>query len=338
MKNVRAVLVAALGVALPATASAQKPDDKAEKKKPAPPPAGDKAGSGDGQSVQMEEDDTPPSDMEGTSENPDAPKLGDETTTVGPAAPKAVRTGYPIEEVLRPITLPAVTSEVGVDLRSTFSSIDTNVGIHARYGITRQWQLGVRYGVGGIFDSPVTAAAETKFNTGKALGLDVTYLVFDWLAAQVTVPVYIKPYAMALELGAPMKFRFGDKLAIVALDDIVDIRLTKFIPSLTDERVNAAGAAAVESGTTTTKANIHFRGGVEYQVSPQLAVKGDFVQTVPTAKSQDAFAPSSDPFGLEVLGQYSPSPKMDLIGRMGIDDFTSTKSTFGLLFAVQYRI
>lgn len=327
------VLLALLVVAVPVAAAAQKDSGKG---------AGTGTGTGSasdaGTDVQMEEDDTPPDDMEGTSENPDAPKLGDADAGVtGPAAPKPTRTGYPIEEVLRPLTLPAVTSEVSLDLRSTFSAFDANAGLRARYGITRQVQIGLRYGIGGLFDNPNTVDTKTKFNTGKAVGVDFTYLIFNWLSAQMTIPVYIQPYAMSLGLGAPMKFRFGDKFAIVAGEDIVDIRLTKFIPSLTDEAQNQANVAALDSNSVTAKGDVHIRGGIIYQVSPQLAVKGNLSQSI-TIETTEINGRGGNPFGLEGLLQYSPSAKMDVSGRLGIDDFSHTKESFGILVAAAYRI
>ena len=62
-------------------------------------------------------EDAPPADMNGTDENPDAPQDVDErrpTAVVAPAD-EAARRGYPIEEALRPITLPQNMSEVSID-------------------------------------------------------------------------------------------------------------------------------------------------------------------------------------------------------------------------------
>jgi len=76
--------------------------------------SGAAAGSDAGSAVQMAED-PPPSDMEGTNENPDAPKtIGDTKDEPVPVAVKKARSGYPIEEVWRPITLPANMSEVSI--------------------------------------------------------------------------------------------------------------------------------------------------------------------------------------------------------------------------------
>jgi hypothetical protein len=307
MRTLRAVLVAALGATVPAIALAQP--------------------TGAGQEVELDED--PPPDMDGTAENPNAPRLIDaESPPLEEDAPPPVRTGYPIEEVLRPITLPAVTSEVGLDLKTRFSPVDAEIGLAARYGVTRRWQVGARYLVGGIYEE----GDRSGFHTGKAFAVDVSYLVFDWLAASLTLPFYVDPFAMGVTLGAPMKFRFGDTFAIVALDDILDIRVAKFIPDLTSQSANAVLVESYRTNTLRSRANLHLRVGAIVQMSPELAIRGNLSQ------SYINFDKDRDPTGLEVLGQYSLRPEMDLIGRLGFDDLAAASSTFGLLLAVQYRI
>src|SRR5512142_176963 len=73
-------------------------------------------GSGDaaGSAVQPIED-TPPSDMNGVDENPDNPHAMTNQEPKAAVAPVAKKTtGYPIQEVLRPITLPQNMSEVSI--------------------------------------------------------------------------------------------------------------------------------------------------------------------------------------------------------------------------------
>jgi hypothetical protein len=326
MTRLRAALFAAT-LLVPAAAFAQDPKEPKDKDKPA------EGAGGEGQEVELEED-PPPEDMEGTAENPDAPRLVDEGGAVADtAAPAPVRTGYPIEEVLRPITLPKMTSEVGLDVRSTFDPMDLETGLRARYGITRQWQVGLRYLIGGLYDEP-TMPEESGFNTGKAFGVDVTYLVFDWLGAHLTLPFYVDPFAMGVTLGAPMKFQFGgdDGFAIVALDDFIDIRIAEFVPSLTSEMVNEIWVEAVDTGTTTARGNLHLRAGVIKQLKPEMAIRGNFVQTF-----QD-FGDEDNPTGVEAILQYSPNKDLDVTGRLGIDALDQISETFGLLVAAAYRI
>jgi len=273
--------------------------------------------------------------MEGTDENPDAPRLvGDDNPDVS-KTPKAVRTGYPIEEVLRPLTLPAVTSEVGLGARAVFKNFDSGFQLRARYGITRQAQLGLKYDIGGVYRDPTSI--KNGFNTGKAVALDFTYLLKDWVAGHLTLPAYIQPFAMAMTLGAPMKFTFKDKFSIVTLDDFLDIRFTKFIPSLDDERANEQSVNDVDTGTTTASAIIHVRGGIIYQQAPNLAIKGNVALSFPQGTS-DTFRTSTNAYQLEAIVQYSPMAKMDVIGRLGFDDLAHAVDSLGLVIAAAYRI
>lgn len=320
MRRLRAALVAALALSVPAVAAGQEPDDADTKGR-------------EGQEVELEED-APPEDMEGTAENPDAPRLPfEEEQADEPEAPAPVLTGYPIEEVRRPITLPAVTSEVGLEVGSRFDPVDLEMALRARYGVTRQWQVGVRYLIGGVYDADGDMGPDSSgFNTGKAFGVDVSYLVFDWMAAKITLPFYVDPFAMGVTLGAPMKFRIGDRFAIVALDDFLDIRTSRFIPSLKSEWENEALVAADEVGTILPNGNIHLRVGAIFQQSPQLAVRGNITQTL------EDFGDDDNPTGVELIGQYSINEDFVLAGRAGIDALDQSSSTFGILVFGQYRI
>jgi hypothetical protein len=131
-----------VGLAAPASISVAQP---------APPPGG--TGTG-GEEVQMSED-APPSDLEGRDENPDAPKiLGSEPApTVSNAKPVAPRpTGYPIEETLRPITLPKNMAEVSTGPRALVSPVQSAMALRARHGITEKVQVGLTYMLAGVFD------------------------------------------------------------------------------------------------------------------------------------------------------------------------------------------
>jgi hypothetical protein len=316
MTPFRPLLAAWLGVALAAAPALAQPADADDKAAPAPSP-----------------DDAPPDDaaMEGVDENPGAPRPVGEEETAAPAAPPPRRIGYPIEEVLRPITLPAVTSEVGIDLRA---NIDPNVGatLRARYGITRQVQVGLRYGVGGAFDPDGDGGEGTTFKTGKAISIDATYLVFDWLAAQVSVPIYLDPFAIGLVLGAPVKFHFADKFALFAAQDIVEFNLDGFVPSVTNEKANVLNAAFLDNNTDTSDGTLRFSGGGIFQLDPDLALIGYFAAELRDFRSQDLGYP------LEVTLQKSLSPSFDVAGRVGFDDLGEAGDTFGVRLSAQLRI
>jgi hypothetical protein len=313
----RPLLAAWLGVALAAAPAIAQPADADDNATPAPAPS---------------PDDAPPDEaaMEGVDENPGAPRPVGEEETAEPAAPPPRRIGYPIEEVLRPITLPAVTSEVGIDVRA---NIDPNIGatLRARYGITRQIQAGLRYGIGAAFDPDGDGGDGVSFKTGKAISVDVSYLVFDWLAAQVSVPIYLDPFAIGLVLGAPVKFHFADKFALFAAQDVVELQLDGFVPSVTNEAANVANAAALDTNTDTSDGTLRFSGGAIFQLEPDLAIIGYLAAELRDFKSQDLGYP------IEVTVQKSLSSSFDIAGRLGFDDIGDGE-TFGVRLSAQLRI
>jgi len=245
--------------------------------KDAAPPAGSAAGSGsgaaEGSAVEMVED--PPADMDGINENPDAPKTGDGSDAPLVVVPDKKKTvGYPMEEALRPITLPANMSEISLGIAAPLDPFVPTAVLRARYGITRQVQLGLTYVVASVYDDPGTMGTmKSTIHPGKAVGLDVTILAQDWIGVRVGVPVYIDPVAIGLQLGAPMRFRFLDgKLALGGLDDLLSIKLYRFAPSLTTEVINASAAAKFDSNSIQSKGAFRVSAYAVYQQSPQLAL------------------------------------------------------------------
>jgi len=306
----------------------------------AAPAAGADKGAGDGSAkgtdVEMGDDDSAPSDdPTGTKENPNAPVVAGDTPAVhkeGPAGP-AKPAGYPIEEVLRPLTLPGGTSEVRLDLRSTFSPGDGGAVLRARYGITSEAQVGLDYVIGGVFKEISSSPdAKTKFNTGKAIGVEGAYQVTHWMAVHLRVPMYMQPFAIGVVLGAPMKFHVGDKLALFTLDDIVDINIHNFVPSLEDERANRAAADLLMSNPVRQNGNLRFTGGAIYQIHPNLAFIGRTGIEFPDFKSQGLNYP------LEGILQYSKSNKLDFAARLGFDSLRDAGGTFGIRLSAIYRI
>lgn len=290
------------------------------------------AGSAAGSAVQMTED-APPSDMNGTDENPDAPHAMttevEHVTTVAPVKPRPV--GYPIEEVLRPITLPANLSEVSigphVDAVSPYAGSDA---LRARYGITSQIQLGLTYVFAGIFHDPMSATNKLALVGGKAVGLDVTYLVQNWVGIRLGVPFYIDPVAFSIALGAPMKFVFGDKFAIGGLDDLLNIKISKFAPSFTSEYENAANAKTeMVSPGSESRGHLRFSTFGLYQYEKDLVLIGRFgldFNDFATSKNDRGYGPATTfiRFGLD----YSPRRYLDLGASIGFTDL-STFNSFG---------
>jgi hypothetical protein len=322
----RTLLASVLGLLIAGPAFAQ----------PAKQPAPDPAPAPDGKEVDLPEDSAPSADPSGVNENPDAPR-GVPTAGVGvsvaPPPPPEVRTGYPIEETLRPITLPALTSEAAFDVRNNIRPYTTNTTLRGRFGITRQWQVGLEYNIGGFYDDPGTVTEDkVKFNTGKSIGIDVTYLLFNWLGLRAALPFYLDPFAMGITIGAPMKFRITDKFAFGGFGDFLSIKFAKFVPSTQNELYNEVNAIASESGTVDSAGAIHISGFATYQVKPNIAIGGDL------GIHFEDFSQRDVPYSLHFRGQYSTSNKLDFGGALGIGDLGDAGNSVQLNLFAQLRI
>jgi len=276
----------------------------------------------------MQEDEPPPKDMNGTDENPDAPRAlsSDDQQQVKATAPAPKKkTGYPVEEALRPITLPQNLSEVAIDPHADVSPYYGSTALYARYGITDQIQIRLTYLWAGIYADPATMGSSTAFHPGKAVGLDATYMLQSWVGVKLGVPVYLDPVAVSLAIGAPMKFTFGDKFAIGGLDDLLNITLHNFAPSFTNEYLNAVGVANVTSNTGQDRGHVRFSfyGVMQYQ--PNLAIIGRFG----VDDDLGAGGGGSSAGGMNLSGtttfvraglQLSPRPFLDLGASIGFDD------------------
>ena len=308
---------------------------------PAGPDAGSAGSAGSGEAVAPIED-SPPADMEGKDENPDAPRTtidGDTPAVVVPA--KQMSTGYPIEESLRPITLPQNMSEISINPHAMVSPYMGADALRARYGITRQVQIGLTYVFAGIYDDPATDEDKLGFHPGKAVGLDVTVLLKDWVGVKVGVPFYIDPVAFSLALGAPMKFQIMDKLAIGGLDDVVNIKLSKFAPTFYHEFNNAAASFLEESRAAQSRGTLRFATYGIYQYQPKLATILRFGVDVENFSTRQTNSGGSSGGGLTSflrLGvNYTPRKFLDVGFSLGFDDL-SFKGSFGPAGFFAFRI
>lgn len=319
--SVLSVVVVTGGIALAGPKKADKKKGPVAPAKVEPAAGSDAAGSGS--AVQMTED-APPADMNGTDENPDAPHEVSNTPAVVQAPVAKHPSGYPIEEALRPITLPANMSEVTIDVHSEVSPADATGLLHARYGITSRVQLGLSYVLGGIYDDPATTSASKGFHPGKAVGVDVTVLLQNWLAVRVGVPVYVDPVAFGLQLGAPMKFTFGDKFALGGFDDLLNIKISKFAPTFYQESENAAGAYFQTNNTETPNGHLRFSIYGIYQHTPQLAIiaRGGIDNVIGSTSSGGAGTSTTGGNATFLRGgiEYSPRKYFDVGGSLGFDD------------------
>ena len=306
--------------------------------------AGSAAGSGD--AVQMTED-APPADMNGTDENPDAPRAVGSETRVTAAAPAPKRKGdYPIEEALRPITLPQNMSEVVLDPHAQVGDGSAikytgTTALRARYGITDKVQLGLTYVLGGMYDDPNTTGKDYGFHAGKAVGLDVTVLLDKWVGVRLGIPVYVQPVAVSVTLGAPMKFQISDKLALGGLDDVLDIKIKRFAPTFYTESDNAIGAANDMTGTQQSRGHVRIAGYGIYQYQPNTAIIGRL------GFDDDLGPPGGTMAGTQGTGgtatfiragvDYTPRRYLDIGGSLGFDDLAHL-GTFGPALYLAVRI
>lgn len=282
--------------------------------------------------------------MQGTSEVPDDPLLaGAERVPV--AVPKvAKRTGYPTEEVLRPITLPARMSEVSIAPHFQVSPFTGSDAIRARHGITSNVQIGLSYLYMGIYDQSSVdpgQASKVGFHGGKAFGLDLTVRLSHWLAVKAGVPMYGGPFAASLALGVPVKFTFRDKYAIGGLDDLLEFRLYRFAPSYYQDVVNARGAFFNTNGTQQSRGHLRFSVYGLYQHSPRLAVTGRF------GIDNDLGLPSDGPAGTRSGGGtetfiragllYVVRTYLDVGASLGWDSL-ATVGSFGPQLSLALRI
>jgi hypothetical protein len=306
---------------------------------PAPVPATG-SGAAEGSAVAPIED-APPGDMEGRDENPDAPRSGEEPVTpVGPVEP-VKKSGYPIEEVQRPITLPQNMGEVSIAPHLQVSPFAASDALRFRFGITPTIQLGLTYLYAGAYDSdPMDLKDKTSFHAGKAGGLDVTVLLQNWIGVKVGVPVYLDPFAISVTAGAPMKFIFG-KIALGGMEDVVNIRISEFPPSLYNEALNAEGARNKTTGSQQSRGRLRFSGYVAYQQSMKLALIGRLGLDRDLGAGGGGAAGTSTVDTTETFlrggAQYSPRRFIDVGASVGFDNLARAGS-FGLAGFFALRI
>lgn len=327
------VLGSSAALAQPAPAGGATPAD------PAATPA-----AADGAAVQPIED-TPPADMEGRDEDPDAPRGTEPAVSVTAAPTVMKRSGYPIELSKRPITLPANMSEIQIAPHLVASPYAGTDALRARYGITPQVQLGLTYVMYGVYDRQDVDSGLSKkyeFHPGKAGGLDVTVLIKNWVGVRVGLPMYLDPFAMSLSLAAPMKFQLTDRLAVGGMDDLLNIALpmgAEFAPSFYHEVTNASNGFKSEmSNTVQSRGTLRFSAYGIYQHKANLAIIGRGA-----IEMEDFSANRTDAGGgaiTSIHGGVSFSPKkfLDVGGMLGFDDLAETPDSFALSGFLAVRI
>ena len=259
----------------------------------------------------------------GAGENPDAvPEFG--VVKKGPGKSRKI-IGYPVQVALRPLALIEGMFEFTATLPGYVESTQLQTHVTAAYGITNRVQIGVGYG-------PGTANTDDGFTVGKAFNIEGRYLIFDWLAAQLSVPMYADPFAIGTTIGAPMRFLLGDKAAIVFGQDLLNIRIFRIFPSVFDALGNDAMIAAESTGQILSRGELRLIGGVVYQLKPNLAIMGE------SGVVAFDFALTDSGVPLRVKLTYSPKDFVDLSARMGFDNLDEANKTFGLTLNAAVRL
>jgi len=311
-----------------------------------PIPVSEDAG---GDEVEMGPDDAPPVPFSdegsptGAEEDPGAPTLdkvlGADVDPAGAASSNGL--------VARPLTL--ASGQLQLRYRAGFGGLNEKIAysyggndelvrfggvLTAEYGITDVVQLGLHYGTGTLGTVVSDAGNEDRgYSTGKTVAIEVRYRIEDWVAIQVEVPIHVEPIEAALTIGAPMRFRFGDRLAVFVLEDLLTIAFDDFVPITDDATSNEAAVSALGSNEILPDGDITIKGGVIYQRSPKMALKGTFGIIAPD------FSMDDDP-GVPLIGElfYSMSERMDLYGSAGIYNLADASSTLHFGGGVSFRL
>jgi hypothetical protein len=277
-----------------------------------------------------------------TSVNDDPSKADAETTRDDDAAvavKKVVRptkATYPVALIARPMTLTQNTAEISIDAPIVFGG-NNDLGaratqvLRASYGVTQDIQVGVSYGFGAERLDPPEGLK--SYEAGKAFSIDGAYTeIPDHLAVTLSLPFYADPFAMSLTLGAPFRFRLGDKLAIVGGQDLIEISLNQWPVRVAEPEFNIAeatfadmpGFEAVSSGAV----NLQF--GALIQLKPNVALSGY------TRLHFEDFNGDDLPVPLFVGITWSKW-NVDLGGRIGFESLDDGGS-FGIGLSAAYRL
>jgi hypothetical protein len=289
--------------------------------------SGDEAPPSDDPGLPVDDGPTPSGAPVGAEENPKAPvtefdePVEVEAKVAGPAAPAE----YPIERALRPITLPYRMTEITIDAPNSFNPYVQSGLLGARHGITNEIQVGLRYGTGTLYDG--------EYFAGKAFSIDGEYQVFDWLAAQLSLPMLVDPYAAGVTVGAPMKFTILGRLRFDLLRDLLTFKLSRFAPSVVDAAYNDRQVQADEVNSVIDNGEINVNVGATWQLQPIMALEARF-----GVKGRDFEFQSDSPTAFDLGLIYSSSNKIDIGGRLGFADLNDTDTSFGLWLLAALRI
>ncbi|MBL4634865.1 MAG: hypothetical protein JKY56_13415 [Kofleriaceae bacterium] len=261
----------------------------------------------------------------GSDENPDVPAYGfaDRSAPKEDAIKSTGPSGYPLRAIDRPINLPGGMSEVTLTSDVNVDPFAVGGLLRGAYGITKEAQLSLNYGLGAFSDS--------NFSTGKAVALEGQYLIKNFLAVQIAVPVYLDPLAVGLVLGVPMRFQFFDKLRLDIGRDFLGIKLHEFLPSIENARQNDRFIGNLANNTIIPQYTIKTSVIGTYQHTDATALNAEL-----GVQFDDSESAATTLMHVGVL--HSTSNKFDLGARIGAVDMASFTDSFALRLFLRVRI
>jgi hypothetical protein len=182
----------------------------------------------------------------------------------------------------------------------------------------------------------VAIDGETDTFGGKTFAIEGQFAVFPWLAPQISVPMLVDPYSVAVSFGPEMRFVLFDKLRLFGLRDMFTIRINRLIPSVTSPWQTAAYVALDDKMTDLPAASMNISGGAAYQFQENMAFEARTgVQTFFDAQTDST---DRDPILFDLGLIYSSSNMIDIGGRIGWSDVNRADESFGLYAFGAFRI
>lgn len=273
--------------------------------------------------------DEAPSDLEGKTEDPEFIKNEEPTDVLAtPAAAEVPR--WSDQEVQRPLTLPALTAELRLDLpvRPFLFSADYILGV--RFGVVDELELGIDYNIGGSYDDGRDALL---FNPGKGMQLSATYRFHSMLGARLAIPMYFDPFAFGVVMGLPTKFVINKRLAFGTTGEMLGLRVYEFLPTLRSELPNEANANQIAASGNTSRGYFRMVGYTQYQWRDKTVILGQIGVELPDFGTLKVVYPLKGGIQHTVL-----AGRADLVGLVGFDDLSFAEDSFGFDLGVRFRL
>tara|TARA_R110002096_G_scaffold77896_7_gene183300 strand:+ start:35090 stop:36091 length:1002 start_codon:yes stop_codon:yes gene_type:complete len=285
-------------------------------------PAGDEVELSD-EGIADESDDLDFSSDTGGEENPGDPNA---TFTSDDDKPKVkaakAATGYPTRSIDRPLNLPGGMVQIGLEVPVSVDPFAVSGTLTGSYGITREVEVGLQYSPGRYGD---------EFAVGRAVALQAQYLVTDFVAAELSIPMYLDPFALGVVLAAPFRYEFFDKFAIIAGQDLLSIKVHNFFPSIENATANDALIAAREINQTVPAWALNLAAGAIYQLDDNLALDAQL-----GTRFDDTNNAATTSLEAGVL--YANSSKLDFGAKVDAGNLSSFTETLALRLFLNLRI